>query len=238
MSMATISAIVEQPDATTPKGLRDRFFMILMYDLGARINEMINIKIRDIRVSKETVAELTGKGRKFRSVPLMERSVQHLKKYLELFHPEPRNNDAHLFYTISHGQKNPMSASCIRLFMSQYAESARKICAEVPENVCPHMWRHSRAMHLYQEGMDLTLVSQWLGHAQLQTTFMLTPTPNTSVKRSPLPLRRIIRCTRNSIRLVMFHLMRKRSSVLSGFADLILINSFYQQMKFSTRRLR
>jgi site-specific recombinase XerD len=170
MSMAAISAIAEQPDANTPKGLRDRFFMMLMYDLGARINEMINIKIQDVKPGKETIVELNGKGRKFRSVPLMERTVQHLKIYMEHFHPEPRNNASYLFYTISHGQKNPMSASCIRLFISQYSKAAREVCGEVPENVYPHLWRHSRAMHLYQEGMDLTLVSQWLGHAHLQTT--------------------------------------------------------------------
>ena len=56
--------------------------------------------------------------------------------------------------------------------MKQYGESARKNCIEVPENVHAHLFRHSRAMHLYQRGMDLTLVSQWLGHAQLDTTLI------------------------------------------------------------------
>lgn len=54
--------------------------------------------------------------------------------------------------------------------LQKYAEQARCICSEVPENVYPHLFRHNRAMHLYQEGMDLTLVSQWLGHSQLETT--------------------------------------------------------------------
>jgi site-specific recombinase XerD len=100
----------------------------------------------------------------------MDNTVKHLKNHLELFHPQPRHNGAYLFYTISQGQMNPMSASCIRLFVSQYADAARKDCAEIPPKVHPHLFRHSRAMHLYQHGMDLTLVSQWLGHANLQTT--------------------------------------------------------------------
>jgi site-specific recombinase XerD len=170
MSMAAISSIVKQPNTDTLKGLRDKFFMMLMYDLGARINEMINIKVCDIRFGKSTVIELAGKGRKFRSVPLMDNTVKHLKKHLELFHPEPRDTDAYLFYTTSHGERTPLSASCIRLFISQYADAARKVCEEIPSKVHPHLFRHSRAMHLYQHGMDLTLVSQWLGHSNLQTT--------------------------------------------------------------------
>ncbi|GHV17176.1 hypothetical protein FACS18949_05140 [Clostridia bacterium] len=58
----------------------------------------------------------------------------------------------------------------IRYMMKEYGEKAREHCTEVPENVHPHLFRHSRAMHLYQGGMDLTLVSQWLGHSQLETT--------------------------------------------------------------------
>ncbi len=85
MSMAAVSSIVKQPDTDKLKGLRDRFFMMLMYDLGARINEMINIKIGDIRFGKTTVIGLAGKGRKSRSVPLMDNTVKHLKKHLELF---------------------------------------------------------------------------------------------------------------------------------------------------------
>ena len=60
----------------------------------------------------------------------------------------------------------------IRVRMNIYAEMARQECSEVPERVHPHLWRHSRAMHLYQHGMDLTLISQWLGHKQFTTTLV------------------------------------------------------------------
>jgi site-specific recombinase XerD len=69
-----------------------------------------------------------------------------------------------------HGERYALSDRRIRYLLKDYAGKARATCIEVPENVHPHMFRHSRAMHLYQEGMDLTLVSQWLGHAQLETT--------------------------------------------------------------------
>ena len=59
-----------------------------------------------------------------------------------------------------------------RLRLQKYVHRAREKCKDVPDNVHPHLWRHSRAMHLYQHGMDLTLVSQWLGHSQLDTTLI------------------------------------------------------------------
>jgi site-specific recombinase XerD len=172
MSMEAITAIVEQTNGETPKGLRDRTFMILMYDTGARLQEMIDIKVCDLHFGKTPTIMLHGKRGKVRSAPLMERTVQHLRAYMTVFHNARQANDENLFYVIQRGERHPMSASCIRLFLFQYAEEAREHCHEVPENVHPHLWRHSRAMHLYQQGMDLTLVSQWLGHSQLETTLI------------------------------------------------------------------
>jgi len=65
-----------------------------------------------------------------------------------------------------------MSDDNVLKFMKEYGIAARAKCLDVPENVHPHLWRHSRAMHLYQSGMDLTLVSQWLGHAHFNTTLI------------------------------------------------------------------
>jgi site-specific recombinase XerD len=172
MSMKAISTIIEQPDITKPNGLRDRFFMILLYDTGARIDEMIRIELCDLYVSKKSKITLHGKGGKDRTVPLMESTAKHLRKHLSVFHPGYANNNEPLFYTEAHGRRNRLSASCIRKFLANYGESARNVCSEVPDSIHAHLWRHSRAMHLYQEGMDLTLVSQWLGHAQLETTLV------------------------------------------------------------------
>ena len=114
---------------------------------------------------------LFGKGRKSRVVPLMDKTAQHLKKYLSLFHEiAAADDDAPLFYSVIHGNRQCLSARRVRYMLQKYGEQARQVCSEVPENVYPHLFRHSRAMHLYQEGMDLTLVSQWLGHSQLETT--------------------------------------------------------------------
>ena len=71
--------------------------------------------------------------------------------------------------------------------MREYGLAERKYCPEIPENVHPHLFHHSRAMHLYQGGMDLTLVSQWLGRANLQTMLIYTHA-DTEQKRKAIEL--------------------------------------------------
>ncbi|WP_156989978.1 tyrosine-type recombinase/integrase [Caproicibacter fermentans] len=65
-----------------------------------------------------------------------------------------------------------MSDDTVRYFLRQYAVEAKSDCPSIPDNVHPHLFRHSRAMHLYRRGMDLTLISQWLGHANLETSLI------------------------------------------------------------------
>lgn len=94
---------------------------------------------------------------------------------LKVFHPnynrtENAYADELLFYVVQHGQRNPISHSAARKLVRDYGDNARDDCSELPEIVHPHLIRHSRAMHLYQHGMDLTLIQQWLGHAQIETT--------------------------------------------------------------------
>jgi integrase/recombinase XerD len=171
ISMAAITAIIEQPDTSTPKGLRDQFFMILLYDTGARVQEILDIKLCDLQLGPLPKVTLLGKGRKTRIVPLMEKTVQHLKKYLAAYHADSAlAADSPLFYSVTHDEKHPLTPRTAQYILQKYGERARKTCQEVPPKVHPHLFRHSRAMHLYQEGMDLTLVSQWLGHSQLETT--------------------------------------------------------------------
>jgi site-specific recombinase XerD len=171
MSMEAISAIVEQTDLSSPLGLRDRTMLILLYDTGARIQELVGIKLKDLRLGKSPTVTVLGKRSKVRTIPLMARTVEYLKKYIAEHHNGvPVVSDAPLFYSEMHGERFALSDRRVRYILKNYADKAREVCSEVPENVHPHMFRHSRAMHLYQSGMDLTLVSEWLGHADLETT--------------------------------------------------------------------
>lgn len=173
MSENAVNAILRQPDPTTRQGLRDLFYMVMIYDTAARVDEMMKIRICDIRAGKAPTVTLQGKGSKTRIVPLMERTVSYFKQYVNLFHPqETEYSRQPLFYVKRRGMTAPMSDDNVRRFMKKYADMARLECTEVPDSVYPHLWRHSRAMHLYQHGMDLTLISQWLGHANLEVTLV------------------------------------------------------------------
>ena len=173
MTEEAVKALLNAPDTTTRIGLRDQFFMILLYDTGGRIQEIIDIRICHIKIGKNASILLHGKGDKTRSVPLMQSTLEHLKNYMKVFHPgENWMSQNYLFYTERKQVKAQICDDTIRVRLNKYAAMARTECPDVPEKVHPHLWRHTRAMHLYQHGMDLTLISQWLGHRQFTTTLV------------------------------------------------------------------
>lgn len=173
MTEDAVKALLNAPDVTTRIGLRDQFFMILLYDTGGRIQEIIDIRICHIKIGKTASILLHGKGDKTRSVPLMQSTLSHLKNYMNVFHPgESWMSQEYLFYTERKQVKTQICDDTIRVRLNKYASMARAECPDVPEKVHPHLWRHTRAMHLYQHGMDLTLISQWLGHRQFTTTLV------------------------------------------------------------------
>jgi site-specific recombinase XerD len=171
MSEAEVKSVLEQPDATTAKGLRDQFILLMFYDTGARISEIRNIKVRDVKIGERATVKLFGKGNKERIVPISDKTAEHFANYVSVFHPNAaRYSDDYLFYVEHNGRKDPIGATTVRDMMTKYCELARDSGGVAPTKIFPHLWRHSRAMHLYQHGMDLTLVSQWLGHADLETS--------------------------------------------------------------------
>jgi len=170
MSENAVQAILRQPDTHTKKGVRDQFFMILMYDSGARDREILDMRLKDFEAdTKNPCIHLTGKGNKKRSVPVMAKTVEHFKQYIKLFHCE-QDVERYLFYTVQHGMIQPMSDDNVARFMTIYCDKAKNECNEVPLRITPHMWRHSRSVHLYRAGMPLPILSEWLGHAQLEST--------------------------------------------------------------------
>ncbi len=182
-----LAALLQQPDPSKQKDLRNLVFMILMYDTAARCNELLDMKVCDLRLdSKYPIAYLHGKGRKTRTVPLLSRTVQHCKRYLNQFHPDKdHRSEAPLFYTVLHGIQQKMSPDTAAAFFTKYGNMAKTVCPEVPEHIHPHMMRHTRAMHLYQSGMPLVLLSQYLGHAQVETT-MIYAHADTEMKRAAI----------------------------------------------------
>lgn len=170
LSVEDITLVLEQPDKTKKKGVRDRFFLALMYESGARNDEILSLRVKDIKAIKNGDAQMRvlGKGGKHRITPLSLELLDELNIYTELFHPD-RNQDALMFYTIRNGRPEKMSADNVQRFMKDYEQSARITKPDLL-HLHPHLLRRTRAMHLYQAGMPLPLVSEWLGHSNIETT--------------------------------------------------------------------
>ena len=143
MSEAAVKALLQQPNISTRKGVRDQFFMILLYDTAARIQEILSMRVKDVRLGTTPTVTLLGKGSKVRTVPLMEKTATHFKKYMALFHPDENEfSNAPLFYIFRYSEKHPMSDDNARKLMKEYGNAVRKVCPEVPDNVHPHLWRN------------------------------------------------------------------------------------------------
>jgi integrase/recombinase XerD len=144
MSEKALKAVLSQPDIKTKNGIRDLFFMVLMYDTAARNTEILDIKVKDLSVdSKTPCAYLTGKGRKKRVVPIMQKTVDHFHNYVDIFHrTEEYDSNQYLFYTTRHGLKQQMSDDNVARFMNKYGQAAKTVCKDVPLKVHPHMFRN------------------------------------------------------------------------------------------------
>ena len=173
MSKNELELILSIPNMKSYYGLRNGFFMLLLYDTAARCQEMLDLKLGDFSISKKPNASyvtLTGKGDKTRPVPLMDKTVEHYNRYIKFFHPEStRHPEDNLFYTVIHQKRCPMSPDTVDYFMRNYARAARKENPSFPP-IHPHMFRHTRAIHLYRSGMPISVLSEILGHENVETT--------------------------------------------------------------------
>ncbi|MBQ9002555.1 MAG: site-specific integrase [Eggerthellaceae bacterium] len=186
MSESAVQSILDQPDTSTAIGRRDAMLMLFLYKTGARVQELVDVRICDLRLGKSAAVTLHGKGGKVRTVPLRADVAENLVGYIGQFHPgEGPHSEQRLFYTVRGGEKKRMTEQNVRVLTAKYGAMARKSNPGVPERVHPHLFRHSWAMALVRSGMEFTLISQWLGHAQPETT-LIYARADTEVKRLAL----------------------------------------------------
>lgn len=185
-SEAALATILAQPDRSRRNGQRDLVFLILLYDTGARVQEVLDLRIQDISLDGNSpYVTVTGKGRKMRNIPIMEKTRDHLIAYCKKFHPSGQLND-YLFYIDRKGLRSQMSADNVGKFVAKYGRQGHAVSIEVPEHLYPHMFRHSRAMHLYRNGMPLALVAEWLGHSKMDTTRQYYANADTKMKQEAI----------------------------------------------------
>jgi integrase/recombinase XerD len=169
LSIEGIKVLLKQPDVGTPRGRRDLALLSLMYDTGARVQEIIDLTPSSLRLDILNTIRIMGKGNKTRIVPMLEQQVALLKPYLaEHLLVQSCNNEHPLFFN-SRGEK--LTRAGVNHILLKYAAMARKRSdVYLPDRISCHVLRHSKAMHLLQAGVNLVYICDILGHVSVQTT--------------------------------------------------------------------
>ncbi len=160
-----LKALLAQPDPSTRHGLRDLTLLSLLYDSGARVQEITDLKLKDIRLTNPAMVTLTGKGRKARQVPLMKETCKLLDAYIRNFNLNSEPLTSPLFFN-QKGQA--LSRYGITYILKKYVSQAE--LDSDTRKISPHVLRHTKAMHLLRAGVNMIYIRDFLGHVDISTT--------------------------------------------------------------------
>jgi integrase/recombinase XerD len=159
--------LLAQPDRSTRRGRRDATLLAVLYDTAARVQELADLTVRDIRLQPPALAVLTGKGRKTRHVPLGDNTAALLSAYLAEHGLDKPGHDDHPLFVSQHRSK--LTRGGIAWIIGKYQARAGDP-ALASADLSPHVLRHSKAMHLCEAGIPLPYIRDILGHVDLATT--------------------------------------------------------------------
>lgn len=160
-----LKALLAQPDPSTRHGLRDLTLLSLLYDSGARVQEITDLKLKDIRLTNPAMVTLTEKGRKARQVPLMKETCKLLDAYIRNFNLNSEPLTSPLFFN-QKGQA--LSRYGITYILKKYVSQAE--LDSDTRKISPHVLRHTKAMHLLRAGVNMIYIRDFLGHVDISTT--------------------------------------------------------------------
>jgi site-specific recombinase XerD len=162
--------LLEQPDRAYESGKRDLVLMAVLYDTAARVQELIDLTRRDIRLDKPAVITLHGKGQKTRQVPIMGNTKDLLSEYLRNCSSADgcAPQDTPVF---CNQQKKKLTRRGVAYIINKYVEMARNHPEFYNDGIItPHVFRHSRAMHMLQAEINLVYIRDFLGHSNVTST--------------------------------------------------------------------
>ena len=161
-----MEAVIAAPDRTSWVGQRDRAMFTMLYNTGARVSEILDLRIGNVVLDVSPVVHLQGKGRKRRSTPLWKPTASTIRHWLSQL---SKAGEADYLFPNSAGGRLSRSAVTQRLALS--VERATRQCPQLAgRTISPHTIRHTTAMHLLQSGVDITVIALWLGHEDTSTT--------------------------------------------------------------------
>ena len=160
-------ALLQAPDLQTASGRRDRTLLLAMFNTGARVQEILDLRPCDIQFERPTQALLRGKGGKQRLCPLWPDTVRALRSLLRE-RGVPLADESPVF---RNRRGEPLTRFGIRYLLAKHARTASLSAATLAsKRVHPHLLRHTTATSLLQSGVDLVTISHWLGHASIEST--------------------------------------------------------------------
>jgi len=163
-----IQLLLEQPDKNTARGRRNLALLSLMYDSGARVQEIIDLTVKDFTAGNNPTLTLFGKGNKVRRVPIMKNTATIVEKYIAENNLNlPHKSEYPLF---TNPQNNKLTKEGVAYILSKYARTAHNVSDKVPARVNCHMLRHSKAVHLLHAGVNLIYIRDFLGHSEIKST--------------------------------------------------------------------
>ena len=159
--------LLSQVDRSKPAGERDYLLLALLYDTGARVQELLDLKLTDFRLESPAYVKITGKGRRERLCPLLPQTARLVDRF---FSEQGRSTgDNGSFFVNRSGQK--LSRHGVRYLLKKYlAGVQKKIPSLSRRGISPHTLRHTKAMHLLQSGLPLITIKDILGHADVKST--------------------------------------------------------------------
>lgn len=169
LTIEEMESMLDQPDLSTPKGLRDKAILEFLYAVGARVSEVTTLKLSQLWMD-DGLVKLFGKGSKERVVPIGRIARDAMEKYLSTIRPlflRPGKNTDIIFLNQERG--TGISRMTVWNLIQEYASKAK-----IEKVISPHTFRHSFATHLLQGGADLRVVQELLGHADISTTEIYT----------------------------------------------------------------
>ncbi len=169
LSIEAVEMLLKQPDSRKPMGRRDLVLLSVLYDTGARVQELADMNVGDVRLNAPATVRLLGKGKKVRVVPLLAPTASLVGSYLEERQNRyPGQKDGPLF---CNNVRKRLTRAGISYILQKYARKAQKIkMGLLDAKLGPHTLRHSKAMHLLQAGVNLVYIRDLLGHVDIKTT--------------------------------------------------------------------
>ena len=164
-----MKTLLSEVPTDTIQGRRHLAILAFLYDTGARANELISFSAHNLNLTKPYHIILSGKGRKKRIVPIHEKLVLILKAYMKDANIGLNNISKQPLFVNAHGRK--LTSAGLTHIIMMYADKVREnFPALMPERLSPHSFRHSKATHLLQAGMNIIYVRDFLGHSSVKTT--------------------------------------------------------------------